>query len=77
MTTLNIGNEAVNSEEIAQKVRSDIAFLSDRLMLLQQQNHPNSVVIQTYQGMLESRQAVLAWLLQDNKLQDNKKVSNA
>lgn len=72
MTTLNIGNEAVNSEEIAQKVRSDIAFLSDRLTLLQQQNHPNPVVIQTYQGMLESRQAVLDWLLQDNK-----KVSNA
>jgi hypothetical protein len=72
MTTLNIGNEAINSEEIAQKVRSDIAFLSDRLILLENQHQPNPIVIQTYQGMLESRQAVLAWLLQDNK-----KASNA
>lgn len=72
MTILNIGNEAINSEEVAHKVQADITFLADRLKLLQQQRNPNPVVIQTYQNMLESRQAVLDWLMQDNK-----KVSNA
>lgn len=71
MTTLNIGSEAINSEEVALKVEADIAFLNDRLRLLRHQNNPNPVIIETYQGMLESRQALLAWLLQENK-----KVSN-
>lgn len=71
MAVLNIGDEAINSEEIAIKVQSDIRFLADRLTLLEQQRNPNPVVVQTYKNMLESRQAVLEWLMQDNK-----KVSN-
>lgn len=71
MTVLNIGEEAINSEEIALKVQSDISFLADRLKLLELQRNPNPAVVQTYRNMLESRQAVLTWLLQDNK-----KVSN-
>jgi hypothetical protein len=71
MTILTIGNESINSEDVAHKVEADIAFLTDRLQLLRQQNNPNPVIIQTYQGMLESRQSLLAWLLQENK-----KVSN-
>lgn len=72
MAVLNIGDEAINSEEIAIKIQSDITFLADRLKLLEQQRNPNPVVVQTYKNMLESRQAVLDWLLQDNK-----KVSNS
>lgn len=71
MAVLNIGDEAINSEEIAIKIQSDITFLGDRLRLLEQQRNPNPVVVQTYKNMLESRQAVLDWLLQDDK-----KVSN-
>lgn len=83
MTILTIGNESINSEEVALKVEADIAFLTDRLELLRRQNNPNPVIIQTYQGMLESREALLAWLLQEHKQRDNernsregKKVSN-
>lgn len=75
MTILTIGNESINSEDVALKVETDIAFLKDRLQLLRRQNNPNPVIIQTYQGMLESREALLAWLLQEHRQQD-KKVSN-
>lgn len=47
MAVLNIGDEAINSEEIAIKVQSDITFLADRLKLLEQQRNPNPVVVQT------------------------------
>lgn len=75
MTTLNIGNEAINSEDLVPKVQADITFLADRLQRLQQQRNPNPVVLETYKNMLESRRAVLDWLLQDSN--DSKKVSNA
>jgi len=65
MTILNIGNEAFNSTEVAEKVQSDINFLLARIEHLQQQPNPNPVVLRTYQEMLESRQAVLEWLVQD------------
>ena len=71
MTTLNIGTETINTEEIAHKVKADVAFLANRLQLLNQQRNPNPVIIETYQGMLESRQDLLAWLAQETK-----KVSN-
>lgn len=71
MPILNIGKEAINSEEIAHKVEADIAFLTDRLQLLHQQKNPNPVIIETYQGMLASRQDLLTWLLQEHR-----KVSN-
>lgn len=65
MTILNIGNEAFNSTEVAEKVQSDINFLLARIEHLQQQSAPNPVVLQTYREMLESRQAVLEWLVHD------------
>lgn len=64
MTTLSIGNTELNSEEVARKVEADIAFLSERLHLLEQQSKPNAVILQTYKDMLESRRAVLDWLRQ-------------
>lgn len=65
MTILNIGTEAFNSTEVAEKVQADISFLLSRLTLLKEQPNPNPIVLQTYQEMLESRQAVLHWLMQD------------
>ena len=56
MTILNIGKEAFNSTEVAEKVQHDIDFLLARIEHLQQQVNPNPVVLQTYQEMLESRQ---------------------
>lgn len=66
MTTLSIGEIEHNSEDVARKVESDIAFLTERLRLLEQQNKPNSVILQTYKDMLESRYTVLQWLRQNS-----------
>lgn len=68
MTILNIGNEAFNSTEVAEKVQHDINFLLTRIEHLQQQLNPNPVVLHTYKEMLESRQAVLDWLVQDQTI---------
>ena len=65
MTKLTIGDVEHNSEDVARKVESDIAFLTERLHLLEQQQRPNTVILQTYKDMLESRYAVLHWLRQD------------
>lgn len=65
MTKLSIGDVEHNSEDVARKVESDIAFLTERLQLLEQQNKPNTVILQTYKDMLESRYAVLQWLRQN------------
>jgi hypothetical protein len=72
MTKLSIGNVEHNSEDVARKVESDIAFLTERLHLLEQQQKPNPVIVQTYKDMLESREAVLHWLRQDTaRIQDS------
>lgn len=65
MTKLTIGNVEHNSEDVARKVESDIAFLTERIHLLEQQPRPNPAILQTYKDMLESRHAVLHWLRQD------------
>ena len=65
MTKLSIGDVEHNSEDVARKVESDIAFLTERLQLLEQQNKPNAIILQTYKDMLESRYAVLQWLRQN------------
>lgn len=63
--TLVIGKETHCAEGIADKVRSDIAFLQDKLQHAKAQEGINNDVITTYQGMLTSRQNVLRWLEQD------------
>ena len=75
MTKLSIGDVEHNSEDVARKVESDIAFLTERLHLLEQQNKPNTVILQTYKDMLESRYAVLQWLRQ-NRTQNEKLAAN-
>lgn len=71
MTTLNIGQEAVSSQEIATKIAADIQFLQTRLQALNAEENPNPVILDTYQGMLESRQALLDWLLQSQRKASN------
>lgn len=66
MTKLSIGEEEHNSEDVALKVEHDIAFLTERMHLLERQNKPNTVILQTYKDMLESRHAVLQWLRQNS-----------
>ena len=48
------------------KVVQDIAFLQNRIGLMRKQSHPNYVVIATYENMLKSRKAVLAWIEDGN-----------
>ena len=71
MAILNIGNEAFNSTEIAEQVQGDIGFLRSRIELLEKQPSPNPEVMKTYRDMLEGRQAVLDWLIQDQKTSAN------
>ena len=59
MTTLNIGDQAFDSSDVANKVQHDIDFLRDRIQHLERQANPNPVVLQTYRDMLDNRQAVL------------------
>lgn len=75
MTKLSIGDVEHNSEDVARKVESDIQFLTERLRLLELQSKPNSVILQTYKDMLESRYAVLQWLRQ-NSAQTDKLAAN-
>lgn len=62
MTKLSIGDLELNSEDVAVTVENDIAFLSERLRILERQVAPNAVMLQTYRDMLDSRHAVLHWL---------------
>lgn len=45
------------------KVEEDIAFLQGRIASLKNHARPNRIVLETYQDMLNSRFAVLKWLL--------------
>ena len=75
MTKLSIGDVEHNSEDVARKAENDIAFLTERLHLLEQQTKPNTVIVKTYKDMLESRYAVLQWLRQ-NSTQDKLAANN-
>lgn len=48
------------------KAEQDIAFLQSRIGLMKKQSHPNHIVIATYENMLKSRKAVLAWIEDGN-----------
>jgi hypothetical protein len=76
MKKLNIGDLELNSEDVARKVENDIAFLVDRLRMLEQQRIPNAVVVQTYRDMLDSRYAVLGWLRCNNEVIQEKVANN-
>jgi len=65
MTKLSIGDVELNSEDVALNVENDIAFLSERLTVLENQKKPNAKILRTYRDMLDSRYAVLHWLRQN------------
>jgi hypothetical protein len=55
-------SQPMSNDAMAQKVIEDIYFLRDRIERIKRLQTPNSTVLKTYQSMLESREAVLAWL---------------
>ncbi|HOY23161.1 MAG TPA: hypothetical protein PK002_08390 [Cellvibrio sp.] len=65
-----VGGELKEASSVQTKVEQDIAFLQHRISLMKKQQIPNSIVIETYENMLKSRQAVLSWLRDGNREQD-------
>jgi len=59
---LVVDGRLANAEAVRDKVCEDIAFLSNRITLMERQNRPNRPVLDTYKRMLNSRQSVLNWL---------------
>lgn len=57
-----IGGELVNRSLVSEKLRQDIAFLTDRIERLNRQRSPNPKVIKVYQDMLDTRHSVLNWI---------------
>ena len=45
------------------RVEQDIAFLTDRIRVMQAHPRPNHLLIEHYQSILKSRESVLRWLL--------------
>lgn len=56
-------DRSTDTTAVRTKVEEDIAFLQARINLMENHPRPNRVVLETYQGMLNSRIAVLKWLL--------------
>ena len=56
---------ATGNNAIANKVIEDIQFLKDRIERIKKLQTPNSTVLRTYQSMLESRESVLEWLVEN------------
>ena len=65
-----------SSGAIAAKVIEDIHFLQDRIERIKKLQTPNSTVLKTYQSMLESREAVLAWLRENGDLEEEEDLSH-
>lgn len=57
-----VNGELKEASSVQTKVEQDIAFLQHRIGLMKKQKIPNSIVIETYENMLKSRQSVLSWL---------------
>ena len=57
-----VNGQLTEASSVQTKVEQDIAFLQHRIGLMKKQKVPNSVVIETYENMLKSRQSVLSWL---------------
>jgi hypothetical protein len=65
-----VNGELKEASGVQTKVEQDIAFLQDRINLMKKQKTPNSIVIETYENMLKSRQSVLGWLRDGNNEND-------
>ena len=65
-----VNGELTEASSVQTKVEQDIAFLQHRINLMKKQKVLNSVVIETYENMLKSRQSVLSWLRDGNSEQE-------
>lgn len=65
-----VNGELKEASSVQTKVEQDIAFLQHRINLMKKQKVPNSIVIETYENMLKSRQSVLSWLLDGSSEQE-------
>ena len=61
-----INGEINEMSHVQLKVSQDVAFLQHRIQLMKKQAKPNAIVIETYENMLKSRKAVLAWMEDGN-----------
>jgi hypothetical protein len=65
-----VNGQLKEASSVQTRVEQDIAFLQHRIGLMKKQKVPNSVVIETYENMLKSRQSVLSWLRDGNSEQE-------
>ncbi|WP_086929725.1 hypothetical protein [Agarilytica rhodophyticola] len=58
----------VNPDEVKIKVIEDINFLRGRISHIKHSKFvtPNSSILKTYESMLQSRESVLSWLLEND-----------
>ena len=64
---LAVGKERLKLNAASSKLIDDIQFLQDRIQRMKQFRNPNKGTLQTYEDMLKSREAVLAWLEEQKK----------
>lgn len=67
-------DRSTDTTAVRTKVEEDIAFLRARINLMENHPRPNRVVLETYQGMLNSRIAVLKWLLHGSDDNDMSRI---
>lgn len=58
-----VAGQLTDTSAVRTKVEQDIAFLTGRITNMERHPRPNKIVLETYQGMLKSRIAVLKWLM--------------
>lgn len=58
-----VAGQLTDTSAVRFKVEQDIAFLTGRINYMEQHPRPNKIVLETYKGMLNSRMAVLKWLM--------------
>lgn len=57
-----IGRDKIQASVVHSKILQDIAFLESKITQIKKSASPNSVMLKTYQDMLNSRQSVIGWL---------------
>jgi hypothetical protein len=57
------GKQFSGTDQVRIKVEQDIMLLTDRIASLRCHPRPNTLLIETYEAMLNSRKEVLEWLL--------------
>lgn len=68
MTSVTAKHPLDDASAMREKVEQDIAFLTDKIDRMMTHSRPNQMLIDHYMGMLNSRRAVLSWLM-DGEIQ--------